>query len=61
MPVGGSRAELAALRSEVGVMSKRLLDEGRAAWLRQLGWEARLVAFVEKETSPENTLLIATR
>jgi hypothetical protein len=57
----GSRAELAALRSEVGVMSKRLLDEGRAAWLRRYGWEARLVQFVEKGTSPENTLLIATK
>jgi hypothetical protein len=58
---GGSRAELAALRSEVGVMSKRLLNEGRAAWLRECGWQARLVEFVEKGTSPENTLLVATR
>eukprot|EP00929_Paragymnodinium_shiwhaense_P041071 TRINITY_DN21362_c0_g1_i2.p1 TRINITY_DN21362_c0_g1~~TRINITY_DN21362_c0_g1_i2.p1 ORF type:complete len:578 (+),score=97.36 TRINITY_DN21362_c0_g1_i2:109-1842(+) len=53
----GARA--AAARAELGHLSKRLLDEGRLAWLRQQGWDGRLVRFVRRQTSPENALLLA--
>ena len=56
----GSRALGAALRAELGHCAKRLLDEGRAAWLREQGWQARLVRFVRREASPENVLLLAS-
>merc|ERR1711964_187424 len=42
-------ARLAAARAELGILSKRLLDEGRCAWLRSHGWSARLLHFVSRE------------
>lgn len=53
----GARA--AAVRAELGHLSKRLIDEGRLAWLGDVGWSHRLVRFVERDTSPENALLLA--
>merc|ERR1712146_124680 len=46
----GARA--AAARAELGHLSKRLVDEGRIAWLLENGWKCRLVRFVDRETSP---------
>lgn len=48
-------------RVEVGALAKRLLDAGRAEWLQaQMGLEsAELVAYVPKEVSPENRLIVA--
>jgi hypothetical protein len=43
----------------LGRLSKRLLDEGRCAYLRDHGWESvRLVRYVDWATSPENSLII---
>jgi hypothetical protein len=56
-------AQLAAARAELGIFAKRLLNEGRASWLRrQEGWKSvRLVRYVDEETTPENTLLLGRR
>eukprot|EP00937_MAST-01D_sp_MAST-1D-sp2_P001422 g1422.t1 len=54
-----ARARAAAARAELGHLCKRLLDEGRSAWLREQGWRSRSVRFVLRETSPENVLLLA--
>merc|ERR1712032_1441236 len=53
----GARA--AAARAELGHLCKRLIDEGRMAFLVREGWDCRLVRFVDRETSPENVLLLA--
>eukprot|EP00927_Polykrikos_kofoidii_P015474 TRINITY_DN16883_c0_g1_i1.p1 TRINITY_DN16883_c0_g1~~TRINITY_DN16883_c0_g1_i1.p1 ORF type:complete len:578 (-),score=72.01 TRINITY_DN16883_c0_g1_i1:14-1747(-) len=53
----GSQA--AAARAELGHLCKRLIDEGRLAWMRDSGWNCRLVRFVDRQTSPENALLLA--
>ena len=60
---GGARAKtpagrLACARAELGVASKRLINEARAAGLGA-GWSSRLVRYVPPEISPENTLLLA--
>jgi hypothetical protein len=46
--------------SEIGVCCKHLIDLGRARRLRALGYDTRLVLYVDAGVSPENTLLIAT-
>lgn len=55
-------AHLAAARASCGIMAKRCLNEGRAAWLRaQPGWgngSVRLVRYVGEAESPENFLLL---
>ena len=71
---GGSRgataqrsaaARLAAMQAELGVLSKRLIDETRARWLsRKLaalaprGAKVRLLRYCMDEVSPESTLLL---
>jgi len=52
-------ARAAAARAELGHLCKRLIDEGRLAFLVREGWDCRLVRFVDRETSPENVLLLA--
>lgn len=52
-------ARTAAARAELGHVSKRVIDEGRLAWLRDQGWSSRVVRFVQREVSPENSLLLA--
>ncbi|KAI5060655.1 hypothetical protein GOP47_0025075 [Adiantum capillus-veneris] len=47
-------------RAEFGLKCKRLLDVGRFYWLKQVGMNARLVAYVSPEVTPENTLLLAS-
>ncbi|CCE92300.1 tRNA:m4X modification enzyme TDEL_0E00570 [Torulaspora delbrueckii] len=48
-------------REELGLMARRIVDEGRVRWVREkLGLKAELVKYVEKEISLENTALIAS-
>lgn len=47
--------------TDIGRRAKRLLDVGRMEILKSLGFNARLVHYIDKETTPENCLLIATR
>ena len=71
---GGSRgaaaarsdgARLAATQAELGILSKRLIDEVRARWLRRRlatlgrrGATVRLLRYCIDEVSPESTLLL---
>ncbi|KAK3890177.1 hypothetical protein Pcinc_005855 [Petrolisthes cinctipes] len=48
-------------REEAGRLAKQLLDEGRARFLRSLGFNARLIQYVERHTTPENVALVAWR
>merc|ERR1711871_1346048 len=57
--LGTARAWEAALRAEVGILSKRLLNEGRAAWLAQQGWSrVELCRYVTPDVTPENQVLL---
>ena len=47
-------------REAIGLKCKRLIDLGRLAYLKEHGLDARLVYFVEKATSLENVMIIAT-
>ena len=47
-------------KESIGLKCKRLIDLGRLAYLEEHDLDARLVYFVEKTTSLENVLLIAT-
>ena len=47
-------------REAVGLLCKRLIDEGRVWFLRQLGLQAELVAYVERGVSLENMLIAAS-
>lgn len=44
-------------REAVGLLCKRLIDEGRVWFLRQLGLWAELVAYVDRSVSLENMLI----
>lgn len=48
-----------AQRAAVGRQCKRVIDAARVDWLRQHGWDARLVHYVDADTSPENCLIVA--
>ena len=49
-----------AERRELGLMARRLLTEGRLAYLRSHGFpNARVVRYVDEAVSPENVLLLA--
>merc|ERR1712205_296279 len=48
----GLSAYAAAARAELGHLCKRVIDEGRMAFLLAEGWDCRLVRFVDRETSP---------
>ncbi|KAG0346732.1 tRNA:m(4)X modification enzyme TRM13 [Podila humilis] len=47
-------------REKLGQQCKRLLDIGRLLYLREHGFDAELVYYVDKETSLENLALMAT-
>ena len=47
-------------KEAIGLLCKRLIDEGRVWFLRQLGLQAGLVAYVERGVSLENVLITAT-
>ncbi|KAJ1500633.1 hypothetical protein HMI56_003710 [Coelomomyces lativittatus] len=42
-----------------GYQCKRILDWGRVRWLRDHGFQAKLVQYVDHSTSPENCALVA--
>ncbi len=44
----------------VGLKCKRLIDLARLHYLRENGLEGRMVYYVDRETSLENVLLLAT-
>jgi tRNA:m4X modification enzyme len=49
------------LREKIGFKVKRVLDFGRVMWLRDRGYDAHLVYYVNCATSPENCALIISR
>lgn len=48
-------------REELGRMARRIIDEGRAQWVRDKGFDVRLVKYVGQEISLENVALVVTR
>lgn len=48
-------------RKEIGLMCRRLLDQGRLVALRKEGLDARLVQYTEMDISPENVCLIVKK
>ena len=38
-----------------------LLEEGRLRYLREHGWDARLVRYVDASVTPDNLAIIATK
>ncbi len=46
---------------DLGAKCKELIDVGRALYLQERGFNVTLVRYVDPQTSPENTLLLATR
>ena len=48
-------------RQRVGLTCKAFLDVGRCLYLRERGFDARLVAYCSADETPENRLLLATR
>jgi len=47
-------------KEELGYMCKRILDVGRVLYLRDNGFDSKLVYYIGSDVSPENALLIAT-
>ena len=58
-PPSSSRGYSPHPREAIGLLCKRLIDEGRVWFLRQLGLQAELVAYVERGVSLENMLITA--
>ncbi|CAJ1458757.1 unnamed protein product [Effrenium voratum] len=57
--VGGERD---LQKKRVGMMSKRILDLGRVAWLREeLGLEAAIREYISKAVTPENVVITGRR
>jgi hypothetical protein len=44
-----------------GLMAKRILDQGRVEFLREMGLNARQLQYCDPELSPECMLILATR
>ncbi|KAI8872974.1 DUF715-domain-containing protein [Ramicandelaber brevisporus] len=53
---GIARAE----RERIGRIAKRLIDVGRLRYLGEMGFDARLVQYIDSDTTLENIALIAT-
>ncbi len=47
-------------KEHIGLKCKRLIDLSRVHYLQNKGFNSRLVYYVERETSLENALLLAT-
>lgn len=45
--------------AEIGCMVKKLLNWGRVLRLREAGFDAWLTYYVDPDSTPENTLLVA--
>lgn len=48
-----------ARRSQIGMLCKRLIDAGRAAWLREQGLHAEYVTYIDASVTGENRMLLA--
>ncbi|CEP62402.1 tRNA:m4X modification enzyme LALA0_S05e04852g [Lachancea lanzarotensis] len=48
-------------REKLGEKARRIIDEGRAEYLRQNGYEATLVKYIDPEVSLENVAMIVNR
>ena len=48
-------------RERIGYWCKNLIDYGRVCYLRTKGYDANIVAYVDKAYTIENTALMATR
>ena len=46
---------------ELGRLARRLLEEGRLRYLREHGWDAKLVRYVDASVTPDNLAIIATK
>ncbi len=46
-------------RTTLGLKCKQLLDQGRCAYLRRLGYEATLIRYIDRNVTRENMLLLA--
>lgn len=46
---------------QLGFRAKRLMDYARKRWLEERGWKVELGYFIERNVTPENVVLIATR
>ena len=46
---------------DLGLKARRLLEEGRLRYLRDHGFEATLVRYVEAATTPDNLAIVARR
>ena len=49
-----------AQRREVGIQARQILAAGRVVFLRDLGFDTKVVRYVDEKLSPENLLLLAT-
>lgn len=48
-------------RERIGYWCKNLIDHGRVCYLRSKGYNADIVAYVDKAYTVENTALMATK
>lgn len=46
---------------ELGLKARRLLEEGRLRYLRDRGFEAKLVRYVDGGVTPDNLAIVAVR
>jgi len=46
---------------DLGLKARRLLEEGRLRYLRDRGFEAELVRYVDAATTPDNLAIVAIR
>lgn len=57
--IGGHFTGLSVIkREELGFMARRIIDEGRAQWIRKKGFNVSLVKYVEQGISLENVALV---
>ena len=47
-------------RERIGIFCKQLIDQGRIHYLEKHGYQAKMVAYVDKKYSLENIALLAT-
>ena len=46
---------------DLGLKARRLLEEGRLRYLRDRGFSAALVRYVDAATTPDNLAIVAVR
>lgn len=56
----GVNAHDFSARADAGRRAKDLIDEGRAAFLRERGYDASLARFVDASVTPENVLIVGS-